>query len=192
MRERGVHVDHATIQRGVITYSPLLEEAFHRRKRLVWVRWRREETYLRVKGEWRSLDRAVAKHGPTMDFLRTEHREQEAARRLLKKAIRRHGIPEMITIDGRAANAAAIRSDNEAHGSTIIIRQVNYLNNMLEQDHRGVKRITGPMRGFKSLEAAQDPRVGIELMHRLKKRQVVVAEEEEGLTAAEQFSVLVA
>jgi putative transposase len=174
MHERGVHADHATIKRGVITYSPLLEEAFHRRKRLVWVRWRREETYLRVTGEWRSLDRAVAKHGPTIDFLRTEHREQEAARRLLKKAIRRHGIPETITIDGRAANAAAIRSDNEAHGSTIIIRQVNYLNNMLEQDHRGVKRITRPMRGCKSLEAAQDPRVGIELMHRLKKRQMVV------------------
>jgi putative transposase len=68
MHERGVHADHATIQRGVITYSPLLEEAFHRRKRLVWVRWRREETYLRVKGEWRSLDRAVAKHGPTIDL----------------------------------------------------------------------------------------------------------------------------
>jgi putative transposase len=174
MHERGVHVDHATIQRGVITYSPLLEEAFHRRKRLVWVRWRREETYLRVTGEWRSLDRAVAKHGPTIDFLRTEHREQEAARRLLKKAIRRHGIPETITLDGRAANAAAIRSDNEAHGTTISIRQVKYLNNMVEQEHRGVKRITRPMRGFKSLEAAQDPRVGIELLHRLKKRQMVV------------------
>jgi putative transposase len=174
MRERGIHVDHATINRGVITYSPLLEEAFHRRKRPVWVSWRRDETYIRVKGEWRYLERAVAKHGPTMDFLRTEHRDQAAARRLLKKAIRRHGVPETIPLDGSEANAAAIRSDNEAHGTTISIRQVKYLNNMVEQEHRGVKRITRPMLGFKSLEAAQDPRVGIELMHRLKKRQMVV------------------
>jgi transposase-like protein len=98
----------------------------------------------------------------------------------------------MITIDGSEANAAAIKRYNEAHGTHIIIRQVKYLNNIVEQDHRGVKRITRPILGFKSFEAAQDTLVGIELMHMLKKRQMVVEEEEEGLTAAEQFYALAA
>jgi len=79
MCERGVHVDHSTINRWVITYSPPLEEAFHRRKRPVWVSWRMDETSVRVKGEWRYLSRAVDKSGETVDFLLTAHRDQEAA-----------------------------------------------------------------------------------------------------------------
>jgi putative transposase len=78
------------------------------------------------------------------------------------------------------------------NGTNIIIRQVKYLNNMVEQDHRGVKRVTRPMLGFKSFDAAQDTLVGIELMHMLKKRQLVVEEGDEGLTAAELFYSLVA
>src|SRR5713101_2078188 len=85
MEERGVEVDHATINRWVIKYSPQLEEAFHRRKRPVWVSWRMDETYIKVKGQWRSLYRAVEKQGQTRDFLLTEHRDKEAALRLLKK-----------------------------------------------------------------------------------------------------------
>jgi transposase-like protein len=79
LRERGVHVDHSTINRWVITYSPQLEAAFHRRKRPVWVSWRMDETSIRVKGEWRYLYRAVDKYGATVDFLLTENRDQEAA-----------------------------------------------------------------------------------------------------------------
>jgi putative transposase len=192
MRERGVCVDHSTINRWVITYSPQLEEAFHRRKRPVWVSWRMDETYLKVKGAWCYLSRAVDKHSQTIDFLLTEQRDQEAALRFLTKAIRRHGVPETITIDGSEANAAAIKRYNEEHGTTIIIRQVKYLNNVVEQDHRAVKRITRLMLGFKSCAAAQDVLVGIELMHRLKKRQLVVEEGDEGLTVAEQFYALAA
>jgi transposase-like protein len=154
MLERGVHVDHSTINRWVIKYSPLLEEAFHRRKRPVWVSWRMDETYIKVKGQWYYLYRAVDKHGQTIDFLLTEHRDKEAALRFLKKAIRRNGLPETITIDGSDANEAAIKSYNEAHGTNIIIRQVKYLNNIVEQDHRGVKRVTRPMLGSKSFDAA--------------------------------------
>src|SRR5215472_11299642 len=95
----------------------------------------------------------------------SEHRDKEAALRFLKKAIRRHGVPEKITIDGSDANAATIKSYNEAHGTHIIIRQVKYLNNVIEQDHRGVKRVIQPMLGFKSFEAAQGTLVGIKLMH---------------------------
>jgi putative transposase len=192
MRERGVHVDHSTINRWVIKYSPQLEDAFHRRKRPVWVSWRMDETYIRVKGEWRYLYRAVDKHGQTIDFLLTEHRDKAAALRFLTQAIRRHGVPETITIDGSEANEAAIKSYNEEHGTHIIIRRVKYLNNIVEQDHRGVKRVIRPMLGFKSFDAAQGTLAGIELMHMIKKRQMAVEAGDEGLTTAEQFYSLTA
>ena len=192
LEERGVPIDHATIQRWVVKYRALLEEAFHRRKRPVWVSWRLDETYIKVKGQWYYLYRAVDKHGQTIDFLLTEHRDTEAALWFLKKAIRRNGLPETITIDGSDAHEAAIKRYNEEHGTTISIRQVKYLNNIVEQDHRGVKRVTRPMLGFKSFTAAQDTLVGIELMHMIKKRQLVVEEGDEGRTAAELFDSLAA
>ncbi len=192
LEERGVPIDHATIQRWVVKYSPQLEEAFHRRKRPVWVSWRMDETYMKVKGQWDYLYRAVDKTGQTIDFLLTEHRDEQAAKRFLTKAIRRHGVPEKITIDGSAANEAAIKSYNEEHGTAIAIRQIKYLNNIVEQDHRGVKRITRPMLGCKAFDAAQGTLAGIELMHMIKKRQLVVEEGGEGLTAAALFYSLAA
>jgi transposase-like protein len=138
------------------------------------------------------LYRAVDKHGQTIDFLLTAQRDKAAALRFLKKAIRRNGLPETITIDGSDANAAAIKSYNATHGTTISIRQVKYLNNLVEPDHRAVKRVTRPMLGFKSFVAAHRTLVGIELMHMLKKRQLGLNEEEEGLTAAELFYSLAA
>ena len=187
-----VHVDHSTVHRWVIHYRPHLEKALPRRKRPVWVRWRRDETSIKVKGVWRYLSRAVDQYGETIDFLLTEHWDTEAALKFLKKAIRQNGLPETITIDGSDANEAAIKSYNEEHGTAIAIRQVKYLNNIVEQDHRGVKRVTRPMLGFKSFAAAQDTLVGIELMHMIKKRQLVVEEGNEGLTAAELFYSLAA
>jgi len=192
MLERGVNVDHATINRWVIKYSPQLEEAFHCRKRPVWVSWRLDETYIRVKGQWYYLYRAVDKTGQTIDFLLTEQRDERAAKRFLSKAIRRHGVPEKITIDGSEANAAAIRSYNTEHGTTIAIRQVKYLNNIVEQDHRAVKRVTRPMLGFKAFDAAQGTLAGVELMHMIKKKQMILEAGEEGLSAAEQFYSLAA
>ena len=191
LEERGVPIDHATIQRWVVKYSPQLEEACHRRKHAVWVSWRMDETYIKVKGVWRYLYRAVDKTGQTIDFLLTEQRDEEAALRFLKKAIRRHGVPEKITIDGSAANEAAIKSYNKAHGTTIAIRKIKYLNNIVEQDHRGVKRVTRPMLGFKAFDAAQSTLTGIELMPMLRKGQLADGVEQ-GLTAAEQFYSLAA
>src|SRR5256712_1311141 len=163
LEECGVPIDHATIQRWVVKYSPQLEEAFHRRKRSVRISWRMDETYIKVKGQWYDLYRAVDKTGQTIDFLLTEQRDEQAAKRFLTKSIRRHGGPVTITIDGSEANALAIRSYNEAHGTTITIRQVKYLNNVVEQDHRSVKRVTRPMLGFKAFDAAQHTLAGIEL-----------------------------
>ena len=191
MEERGVHVDHSTINRWVIKYSPQLEETFHRRKRPVWISWRMDETYIKVKGHWHYLYRAVDKSGQTIDFLLTEQRDEQAAKRFLTQAIRRHGVPEKITIDGSEANAVAIRNYNAEHGTAIIIRQVKYLNNIIKQEHRGVKRITRPMLGFKSFDAAQSTLVGIELMHMLRKRQLEEGVEQD-LTVAEQFYTLAA
>jgi transposase-like protein len=192
MLERGVHVDHATINRWVIKYSPQIEETFHRRKRPVWVSWRLDETYIKVKGEWRYLYRAVDKYGKTIDFLLTEERDERAAKKFLTKAIRRHGgAPETITIDGSAANEAAIKSYNAEHGTAITLRKIKYLNNIVEQDHRAVKRVTRPTLGFKSFDAAQATIAGIELMHMLRKGQLEDAIEM-GLTAAEQFYALAA
>jgi putative transposase len=192
MQERGVSVDHATINRWVLKYTPWLEEAFQRRKRPVGRSWRMDETYIKVKGQWRYLYRAVDKSGQTIDFLLAEQRDEQAALRFLTQAIRRHGLPEKITIDGSEANAAAIRSYNAEHGTAIIIRQVKYLNNIIEQDHRSVKRVTRPMLGFKSFDAAQGTLAGIELMHMLQKGQLVGEEGGEGLTPAEQFYALAA
>jgi putative transposase len=183
MEERGVDVDHATINRWVIRYSPQLEAEFHRRKRSVWVSWRLDETYIKVKGEWKYLYRAVDKYGKTIDFLLTEQRDQKAAKRFLTKAIRRYGTPEKINIDKSGASAAAIVSYNAEHNKN------KYLNNMVEQDHRGVKRVTRPMLGFKSFDAAQSTLTGIELMCMLKKGQME-GDKVEGLSAAEQFYAL--
>jgi len=188
MRERGVQVAHSTINRWVITYSPQLAEAFHRRTRPVWVSWRMDDTYSRVQGEGRSLDRAVDKYGKTVDFLLMAHRATEAALRFLKKAIRRNGVPETITMDGSDANEAAIKSDHQEHGTAIEIRHVTYLNHLVAPDHRAVNRVTRPRLGFPSFAAAYDTLVGIALLHMIKKRQLVVEAGDEGLTAAEQFS----
>jgi putative transposase len=101
-------------------------------------------------------------------------------------------VPDKITIDGSEENEAAIKRDNEAHGTAIIIRQVKYLNNIVEQDHRAIKRVTRPMLGFKAFDAAQATLAGIEFMHMLKKGQLVREEGTEGLTLVEQFYALVA
>jgi putative transposase len=93
--------------------------------------------------------------------------------------------PETITIDGSEATAAAIKSYNEEHGTTIVIRQVKSLHNIVEQNHRGVKRVTRPMLGFKSFEEAQLTLIGIELMHILRKRQME-DEGAQGLSMAKQ------
>jgi transposase-like protein len=154
MAERGVELDHATINRWVIKYSPMLEEALHRRKRPVWMSWRLDETYIRVKGDWKYLYRAVDEYGKTIDFLLTAHRDEQATKTFLTKAIRRYGgVPETITIDGSAANKAAMKGYNAAHGTAIVIGKAKYLNNIIEQDHRALKRVTRPMLGCKAFDA---------------------------------------
>ena len=155
-----------------------------------WKRLIQQEVTRCNRGQKRRYSRY--KQGQTIDFLLTQERDEQAAKRFLTKAIRRHGVPEKITIDGSAANEAAIKSYNAEHGTAIEIRKIKYLNNIVEQDHRAVKRVTRPMLGFKSFEAAEGTLVGIELMHMIKKKQLVAEAGDEGLTAAELFYSLAA
>jgi len=122
-----------------------------------------------------------------------EQRDERAASRFLTQDMRRHGVPdEMITFDGSEANAAAIRRDNTARSTTIVTRRVKHLNNILEQDQRALKRVTRPMPGFKSFDAAQCTLAGIELRHMLKKGQMVLKEEAKSLTPGARFYALAA
>ena len=142
MQERGVFVDHATVHRWAIKVLPVLAAVFRRRKRPVGRSWRMDETYIKVSGQWRYLYRAVDRDGDTVDFLLTAKRYKAAARRFLERAIDLHGVPEKINIDKSGANTAAIESVKADACADILMRQNKYLNNIVEQDHRGVKRVT--------------------------------------------------
>jgi transposase-like protein len=124
--------------------------------------------------------------------LLTQERDEHAAKRFLTKALCRHGVPETIPMEGSAAHAAAITRSHEEHGTAIALRKMPYLNHMVEQDQRGVTRVTRSRLGCQSCEAAQGTLVGIALMPRIKKKQLVVEAGDEGLTAAELFYSLVA
>lgn len=189
MKERGVEVDHATLQRWVVKYTPQIVKAFGKRKRPVGGSWRMDETYIRVKGQWKYLYRAVDKAGNTVDFLLTAKRDRKAAVRFLRKAIDQNGTPAKITIDKSAANNAAIEDYNAEHDSNIEIRQIKYLNNIVEQDHRAIKRKSRPTLGFKSFRSAAITLSGVEVMHMIRKGQL---NDGGDLTPAEQFYSLAA
>ena len=191
IQERGVDVDHATLQRWVVKYTPIVEANFRKKKRTVGKSWRMDETYIKIKGQWYYLYRAVDKEGNTIDFLLTKKRDTKAAKRFLIKAIGSNGLPEKITIDKSGANKAAIEEYNRENETSIEIRQIKYLNNIVEQDHRGIKRITKHMLGFKSFHSASVTLNGIELVRMLKKGQTEV-ENDVLQTTAELFYDLAA
>ena len=169
MQERGVEVDHSSLNRWVIKYTPALDKAFRQRKRSEGVSWRMalalalghpvghplDETCIRVKSQWKYLYRAVDKAGHTVDFLLTAKRDRKAALRFLRKAIVQSDLPDKITIDKIGANTAAIEDNNGVNETDIELRvaglgpRAKYLNNIVEQDHRAIKRMTRLMLGFK-------------------------------------------
>jgi transposase-like protein len=149
MAERGISVDHATIHRWVVRYSPELPERFNRSKRPVSRKWHIDETYIKVRGRWMYLYRAIDSNGDTVEFWFSERRDLTVAKRFLRKALKRHGRPERIVIDGSQTNREAILScdttdrlqdQSRRKLEPIRIRQSRYLNNRIEQDHRAFKR----------------------------------------------------
>jgi transposase-like protein len=189
MGERGVTVDHSTVSRWAIRFLPLLEKIFRKYKRPVGGSWRMDETYIKVKGVWKYLYRAVDKDGKTIDFLLTAKRDKAAAKRFFDKAMQANGVPEKVTMDKSGANKAAIDEINANREKPMVVRQVKYLNNIVEQDHRAVKRITKPMLGFKSFQSAKNILAGIELMHMIRKGQMMM-EGADKMSFAEQFYAL--
>ena len=156
MAERGISVDHATVHRWVIRFSPLLLERFNLRKRTVTGKWHVDETYVKVRGLWMYLYRAIDSVGDTVEFLFSEHRDLPAAKRFFKQALDRHGRPDRVVIDGSQTNRDAIVSCDATHRletenaqttRTITIKTSKYLNNRIEQDHRRIKRRIRPMLG---------------------------------------------
>jgi transposase-like protein len=175
LKERGICVDHSTINRWVVKYSPQLEKQFS--KKPTGHSWRADETYIKVKGQWVYLYRAVDKEGNTLDFLLREKRDQKAAEAFFQKTIDRHGLPKTVNIDKSGFNLAALEAVNKElpKEEKFKIRQVKYLNNQIEQDHRAIKRLTRPMMGFKSFASAAATLAGIELHHMIKKGQSVLS-----------------
>jgi putative transposase len=186
MHERGIFVDHTTVHRRAMKILPVLALVFRRLKRPVGMSWRMDETYIKVAGQWKYLYRAVDKTGDTVDFLLTGKRDKAAARRYLERAINLHGLPEKVTIDKSGANTAAIHGVNADACLDIETHQSKYLNNIVGQVHRAVKRITAPMFGFKSFWSAQKLIAGIETMLMIKKGQLHCPDRQ-ALSAAEQF-----
>jgi transposase-like protein len=165
-------VDHVTVHRWAIKVLPVLAAVFRKRKRPVGRSWRMEVTYINVSGHWKHLYRAVDRDGDTVDFLLIPNRDKAAARRFLEAAIDLRDLPENITIDKSGANTAAIESVEADVCIDIPMCQSKYHNNIVEQDHRAVKRITRPMLGFKLLWSARIVIAGIETMHMIKQGQI--------------------
>ena len=175
LEERGVEIDHTTPCRWVQEYAPQLEAEHRKRRKPCSTSWRMDETYIKVKGEWVYLYRAVDTEGSTVDFLLAKKRDKKAALRFFRKAIRLNGMPEQVTIDKRGSNTAALNDLNEeldkAGKPRMVIRQIKYLNNLVKQDHRGVKRRTKPMPGLQSFKTARRALKGVKLCHMICKGQ---------------------
>ena len=178
MEDRGADLDHSTVQKWVVHYAPQLEQSFRKRKKLVGRSWKMDETYIKINGKWVYLYRAVDKEGKTIDFMLSETRDRPAVLKFFKKAIGSSGLPEKVNIDKSGSNTAALERINTllfVHGLwhlLIEVRRVKYLNDMVEQDHRGIKIITKYTLGFKSFAAAKATIGGIELHRMLKKGQL--------------------
>ena len=154
---RGAKIDHATLQRWVIKFAPLIDIEVRKRKKLVGKSWRMDETYIKVNGEWVYLYRAVDSAGNTIEFLLRKYRDAAAAKAFFRKAFKHNGYPEKVTIDKSGSNISALKSTNEEllADQKIEVRQIKYLNNIIEQDHRFIKKRIKPMLGFKSFRSAK-------------------------------------
>ena len=191
MEERGVKVDHATLNRWVIDYSPLIAAEAKKRKQAIAMSWRMDETYVKVKGQWVYLYRTVDKFGDTVDFMLSEKRDEAAATAFFKQAIDNNGFPGKVVMDKSGTNYASLENINlllmlAGIISFIEIVQIKYLNNLVEQDHRFIKKITKPMMGFKAFHSTKATIAGIETAHMIRKGQL----SEKNIPAYQQFMAL--
>jgi transposase-like protein len=176
MQERGVAVDHSTINRWVLKYAPELDKWIRRHLKPTNDSWRVDETYIKIRGVWKYLYRAVDSEGNTLDFMLRAKRDGKAAARFFRKVLKGQHTrtPRVITVDKNAAYPIAIETlkGDEIIDKETQLRQSKYLNNIIEQDHRNIKRIVKPMMGFKSFNSARRTLSGIEAMNMIRKGQV--------------------
>ncbi len=174
MAERGVEVDHSTINRWVLKYAPQLDQRVRPHLKLTNDSWRVDETYIRVKGEWKYLYRAVDSTGNTLDFMLSAKRDKKAATHFFRKILKAGHTqpPRVINVDKNAAYPTAVDAlkNKQTLSKTVELRQNKYLNNAVEQDHRNLKRIVKPMMGFQSFNTARRTLQGIEAMNMIRTR----------------------
>jgi putative transposase len=153
-------------------FPPIIEKMARRHKRPVCGSWRTDETYIKVKGAWKYFYCAVDKYGKTIDFLVMAKRNMTAATRFFDKAMGVNGDLDKVAMDKSGANKAAIDAINAGRAVPMLVRQVKYLNDIVEQDHLAIKRGTRPMLNFKSFRAAGSMLAGVELIHMIRKGPV--------------------
>lgn len=175
MMMRGAEIDHSTLQRWVRRFVPLIDKRVRQRKKPVNGSWRMDETYIKLNGKWVYLYRAVDSEGNTIDFLLRAKRDAVAAKAFFRKAFKQNGRPDKVTIDKSSSNKAALDLFNRdvPQEVQIEIRQIKYLNNRIEQDHRFIKKRTRPTLGFKSFKSARATISGIENIRMIQKGQIV-------------------
>jgi transposase-like protein len=154
-------------------YVPEFEKRWNRYALPLGNSWRVDETYIKVRGQWVYLYRAVDKEGRTVDFLLSRRRDIVAAKQFFSRAVKQHGAPRVITLDGYAASHRAVDKLKAAGRlpRRVRVRSSKYLNNVIEQDHRRIKQRIRPMLGFKRFETAAVTIRGIELAEKIKKQQ---------------------
>ena len=175
MAERGLSVDHSTIARWVLHYAPILSRRIRREMRQPNRSWRVDETYVRVVGKWTYLYRAIDSRGDTIEFLLSPNRDLIAAKGFLRLALSAGQVrPRVINVDGHPAYASAIgelKQDGEL-GRSCRCRPSPYLNNVIEQDHRFVKKRVTASQGFRSVAGALSTIAGYEAMNIIRKGQI--------------------
>ena len=175
MAERGVAVTHTTIMRWVLRDVPEYERRWAQFARTVGPAWRMDETAVSIRGRAYYLYRAVDRKGQSVDSLLCSERTTEAAQAFLRKAVATPGVrwPRTINLDGYTASHRAVRllGQEDPRWRSVAVRDCRYLNNVIEQDHRAIKQRCASMLGFKSSRSAAITLSGIELAHRIRKRQ---------------------
>ena len=176
MAERGLKVDHTTIYRWVQQYAPELEKRCQPHLKQTNGSWRFDETYINVKGEWLYLYRAVDSAGNTLEFLLSEHRDTQEAKRFLTKVLdaSHTTTPRVINVDRNPAYLEAV-DELKAEGQLpqgCQLRPAKYLNNVIEQDHRCIKRLVKAGLGICSFSTVWRTLRGYETMHMIRKGQV--------------------
>ncbi len=194
MLERGLTVDHSTVYRWVQAYAPELDKRCRSHLRPTNDSWRVDETYIEVKGEWKYLYWAVDSLGFTLDFMLRAKRDALAAERFFRKALKadHNQTPRVINVDKNAAYPAALDElkADQTLSETTELRPVKYLNNIVEQDHRFIKRLVNPGMGFGSFNTARRTLRGYEAMNMIRKGQIQGIEKGDILAQVERLRVV--